>query len=188
MLPVRVGLWPIPPSRIIKEVEEHAVVDDGIGGIYVSYKKGSTPSYYIRCPIRSRNDWERLKPFFNPNTPGRIPLNWDEVVESYKDRSYPLGIGSFSLYGWLRNWMGIQGLSIAFYRDTDWVCEMMDTLVELWVKLIRKVLKDIKVDFATWWEDMCYNRGPMISPRIFEEFIVPRYKRVTDTLREYGGQ
>jgi len=34
--------------------------------------------------------------------------------------------------------MGIQGLSIAFYRDPDWVCEMMDTLVELWVEFIRK--------------------------------------------------
>jgi|GEM_PF-2589274 len=27
---------------------------------------------------------------------------------------------------------------------------------------------------------MCYNRGPMISPRIFEEFMVPRYKRVNE--------
>lgn len=120
------------------------------------------------------------------NTPGRIPLNWEEIVESYKGRDYPLGIGSFSLYGWLRNLMGVEWLSIAFYKDPDWVCEIMDTLVELWIGLIRKVLKDVKVDCATRWEDMCYNMGPMISPRIFEEFMVPRYRKVTNTLREYG--
>ncbi len=186
MLPVRTGLWPTPPSRIIKEDGRKTIIDDGIGGIYVSSKIGSTPPYYIRYPIRSRNDWEKLRQFFDPNTPGRLPLNWDEIVESYRDRDYPLGIGSFSLYGWLRNWMGVKGISVAFYRDPDWVCEMMDTLVELWIALIRRVLKDIRVDFAAWWEDMCYNRGPLISPIVFEEFMVPRYKRVTDVLKEYG--
>ncbi|MEM2673837.1 MAG: uroporphyrinogen decarboxylase family protein, partial [Candidatus Bathyarchaeia archaeon] len=91
-----------------------------------------------------------------------------------------------SLYGWLRNWMGVERISVAFYRDPDWIAEMMDTLVDLWIKIIRKALKDVKVDFATWWEDMCYNRGPLISVKHFEEFMVPRYRKVTEVLREYG--
>ena len=33
---------------------------------------------------------------------------------------------------------------------------------------------------------MCYNRGPLISPRLFREFMVPQYKRVTGLLREHG--
>jgi len=186
MLPVRTGLWPTLPSRVIKEEGDRCIVDDGMGGIYISTKNTSSPPHYIRHPIRSRDDWERLRPFFDPDTPGRFPLNWDEIAESYRERDYPLGIFVGSLYGWLRNWMGVKGISIAFYRDPDWVAEMMDTLVDLWIKVIRRALHSVRVDFSMWWEDMCYIKGPLLSVRHFEEFMVPRYRKVTRVLEEYG--
>ncbi len=186
MLPIRSGLWPTLPENIIEERDDRVLVDDGMGGIYIRTKETSSVPHYIRYPIRSRDDWEKLKPFFDPDTPGRFPLNWDEVAERYKDRDYPLGIRIGSLYGWLRNWMGVKNISIAFYRDPDWIAEMMDTLVDLWINIIRRALRSVKVDFSSWWEDMCYSKGPLLSVRHFEEFMVPRYKKVTDVLKEYG--
>lgn len=186
MLPLRTGLWPPPPQRVLRDLGDAVVVDDGLGGVYVAKKWRSTPPYYLRYPLRSREDWERLRPFFDPDTPGRMPLNWDEVAESLRDRDYLVGVFVGSLYGWLRDMMGVKGISLAFYKDPDWVAEMMDTLVELWVALIRRALRSVEVDFAAWWEDMCCNHGPFISPRLFEEFMVPRYRRVTSVLREYG--
>jgi len=187
-LPIASGFWPPVRGRILKREGDRETVDDGIGGIYVRTVSTSSPPHYIRYPLRTREDWERLNPFFDPNTPGRFPLNWNEIVESYKDRDYPLGISVGSLYGWLRNWMGVEGISIAFYRDPDWVAEMMDTLVDLWIEIIRRALRSVEVDCATWWEDMCYSKGPLLSVRHFEEFMVPRYRKVTDVLKEYGAE
>ena len=79
------------------------------------------------------------------------------------ERDYPLGISLGGLYGWLRNMMGVEGISIAFYREPDWIAEMMDTLVNLWIKIIRRALRKVRVDFVAWWEDMCYIKGPLIS-------------------------
>ena len=121
--------------------------------------------------------------------PGVFPsktILWKDLVESYKERDYPLGIFVGSLYGWLRNWMGVRQISIAFYRDPDWVAEMMDCLTELWVRVLQKVLRDVKPDFTLWWEDMASNTGPLISPSLFEEFMVPRYKRVIKLLEDHG--
>jgi uroporphyrinogen decarboxylase len=185
-LPVRTGLWPALPTRILEEKDERAIVDDGMGGIFMRTVGSSSPPHYLRYPLKTREDWEKLKPFFDPDTPGRFPLNWDEMAESYKERDYPLGIIVGGLYGWLRNWMGVKQISIAFYRDPDWMAEMMDSLTELWIEIIRRALRSVKVDCALWWEDMCYNRGPLLSIRHFGEFMVPRYKKVTDVLREYG--
>lgn len=185
-LPIRTGLWPPLPERVVREEGDRAVIDDGMGGIYVRPVSTSSPPHYIRYPLRSRDDWEKLRPFFDPDTPGRFPLNWDQMVEDYKDRDYSLAISVGSLYGWLRNWIGVEAISVAFYRDPDWVTDMMDTLVNLWIKIIPKALRGVNVDMATWWEDMCYMRGPLLSVRHFEEFMVPRYKKVTDVLREYG--
>jgi uroporphyrinogen decarboxylase len=36
------------------------------------------------------------------------------------------------------------------------------------------------------WEDMCYSGGPLMSPRIFQEVLVPHYRRITGTLNRYG--
>jgi len=185
-LPIRSGLWPTLPERILEEKEGRAVMDDGMGGVYLCTTETSSPPHYLRHPLKDRDDWEKLRPFFGPDTPGRFPLNWDEVAESYKERSYPLGISVGSLYGWLRNWMGVEGISIALYRDPDWIEEMMDALTELWIEIIRRALRSIRVDFSTWWEDMCYSRGPLLSVRHFEELMVPRYRKVTQVLKDHG--
>jgi hypothetical protein len=182
-VPVRPGFWPTLPGRVIGNDKGRPIIDDGIGGIYIPIY---LDTHYLRYPLKNRDDWEKFKPFFDPDTPGRFPLNWDEVIERCNKLDYPLGIRVGGLYGWLRNWMGVEKVSIAFHRDPDWIAEMMDTLVNLWIKIIRRALKSVKVDFSEWWEDMCYNKGPMISVRHFEEFMVPRYKKVTNVLKEYG--
>jgi uroporphyrinogen decarboxylase len=185
-LPVRTGLWPTLPERILEEHEGRAIVDDGMGGKYLRTTETSSPPHYLHHPLQTRDDWERLRPFFASDTIGRFPLNWDDIAEGYRGSERPVGLRVGSLYGWLRNWMGVRNISIAFFRDPDWIAEMMDTLTDLWIALIRRALRSVRVDFASWWEDMCYNWGPLVAVRHFEEFMVPRYKRVTDVLKEYG--
>jgi len=53
-------------------------------------------------------------------------------------------------------------------------------------EVIKRVLKDIRVDLALFWEDMCYKTGPLISPAMVRKFMVPRYKKLTDLLHSYG--
>jgi uroporphyrinogen decarboxylase len=36
------------------------------------------------------------------------------------------------------------------------------------------------------WEDMCYNTGPLISPRHFKKYLVPHYRRIADLLGRHG--
>jgi uroporphyrinogen decarboxylase len=36
------------------------------------------------------------------------------------------------------------------------------------------------------WEDICFNSGPIISPKMYDQFVTPRYKRITDILRKHG--
>jgi uroporphyrinogen decarboxylase len=43
-----------------------------------------------------------------------------------------------------------------------------------------------RIDFLFIWEDMCFKNGPMISPDLFREFLLPRYKRLTKAVREAG--
>jgi uroporphyrinogen decarboxylase len=186
-LPVKSGFWPPFPERTIRREGDLVYGDDGMGGVFVRTSDGGeSGGRYLSYPLKNREDWEKLRPFLSPDTPGRFIPDWDETIKEYSESECPVGIFIGSLYGWLRNWMGVKGISLAFYQDPEWVGEMMDTFVNLWISNIKKALKNIKVDFANWWEDMCYNQGPLLSVRHFEEFMVPRYLKVTKVLKEHG--
>jgi len=53
-LPIRSGLWPELPGRVIEEKEGRAIMDDGMGGIYVCTTESSSPSHYLRHPLKNR--------------------------------------------------------------------------------------------------------------------------------------
>lgn len=56
-------------------------------------------------------------------------------------------------------------------------CEKAHIVSELWV---------VSSYIVTFWEDRCYRNGPLISPALFREFMLPRYKRLTSALRDAG--
>jgi len=187
---LHLGLLPGFEYKVLEERGDHIIVQDGDGAIaeMVRPELGASIPRYLRYAIETRRDWERVRnERLNPDTPGRVPDNLDELCKLTYDATYPVGIGGGSLYGWLRNWMGVERISIAIIEDPEWVEEMMEHLTQLWLKLYEKIAGRCKIDISHWWEDMCYNKGPLISPRAFRRLMVPRYKRVTDFLRNECG-
>ena len=42
------------------------------------------------------------------------------------------------------------------------------------------------MDIAWFWEDICFNTGPLVSPWAFEKYVVPGYQKITSKLSAYG--
>lgn len=181
------GICPGFESKVLEVIGDHQIVQGGDGVIYEESLTSRSIPKYIKFPIETRDDWKRFRDEqLNPDTVGRVPDNIDEIVAYHKDRDYPLGVWCGSLYGMLRNWMGVENISIAIGLDRDWVEEMIEHITELSLKMLSKVMGKIEFDFGNWWEDMCFNHGPLVSPAFFNEVMVPRYKRITSYLAEYG--
>ncbi|MGQ9629866.1 MAG: uroporphyrinogen decarboxylase family protein [bacterium] len=185
--PVSLGLIPSFRYRILDEDERHKIIQDR-AGIKCVIKKDGTSSipHYLEFPIKDRDSWERFKERLDPDDPRRYPANWEEFKREWGKRDYPLGINAGSLFGWLRNWTGLENISVMFYDDPDLVHDMMEYVTNFIIKVISRAVEEVDFDFAAMWEDMAFNKGPMISPAMFKEFMVPRYKRITDFLRKYG--
>jgi uroporphyrinogen decarboxylase len=64
--------------------------------------------------------------------------------------------------------------------------DILDTLCDLWIDLYTRVQQNIQLDWFFIWEDMCFKSGPLISPALFREFLLPRYQRLTSALRQNG--
>jgi uroporphyrinogen-III decarboxylase len=185
-VPVRNGLHPQFERKVIDDDGVRRIIQDEEGNICEIRPGHSTMPRYIRFGLRTREDWERLKrERLDVDAEGRIG-DCVAIAAGARQRGSPLFFHAGSLFGWLRNWMGLEGLCLALMTERPWVEEMMDHLTHLTLSLIERALPGLQVDLAWWWEDMCYNRGPLISPRLFREMLVPRYRQITTALRHHA--
>ncbi len=185
-LPVANGLYPPFKYKVLEDKGQHRIVQDAEGSICEVPKDGTSVPHYVRYVLKTRRDWEIFKrerlDYTRKDRIGEVK----KVVEQAHAVGMPVRFNAGSLYGWLRNWMGVENFSLAIMTQKEWVEEMMEHLAEMTLYLMEKVLPGTGVDMAWWWEDMCFNHGPLISPKLFEELMVPRYKRITEALKKYN--
>lgn len=188
---VNVGLVPGFAFKVIEKKSDYLIAIDGTGATVEMLRPelGASIPHSLRYAIETKEDWKKLcDQRLNPSTSGRIPVNLDELCEKSCNADYPISIFCGSLYGFLRNWMGLENISVALHDNETWVEDMMEHLTDLTLTILKENLANrCKIDLGMWWEDMCYNKGPLISPDHFKKLMVPRYKRITDFLRDECG-
>jgi uroporphyrinogen decarboxylase len=177
---------------LLKDSGETEVVQQKDGVIVERGKFLGAIPRHIAHALTGRESWERhFKPRLRPDDPLRFPstVAWDMLVQEWTrpDREYPLFIGAGSLYGVARNWFGLERISEIIYDDRPLFEEIVETLADVSVAVIERTLSaGVRPEAASMWEDMCYNAGPLISPKLFKQVLVPNYRRITDALRKNG--
>ncbi len=183
------GIWPPFQLEVFWEDEETVKRRDPDGSIVLVRKDCGSLPHPLEWPVKDRQSWERLKEErLLIDISGRLPTSWPEQVAAYRNRDWPLVIGGapFGLFSSLRTMIGFEPLMYLFFDDPQLLHDILDHLASLWLGLFEEVLAQTDVDYAYFWEDMSYNSGPMVSPRIFGEFLTPVYKRINGFLRTHG--
>jgi hypothetical protein len=90
-------------------------------------------------------------------------------------------------YFWFpRTLMGFTKTCLAFYDQPELIHRINQDLTQFNLRILDGVAKTCVPVFATIAEDMSYNHGPMISEKIFNEFVAPYYRQLIPRLRELG--
>jgi len=190
---VHMGLLPEFTAQTVREDANYRWQRRGDGVVEKWHKHSTTIPEPTEFLLTGRDTWPEYKKRLDPADAGRVPADFATEVALHADakRTYPLSIGAGSLYGVLRNWIGVENLSLMLYDDRALVEEMVEALADCVVEPLRKALPIAKAagvtfDVAGMWEDICFNRGPLISPTMFREICGPHYRRITDLLHAYG--
>jgi hypothetical protein len=197
----RTQLMPAIKTRVLEELPDGSrKVLDGNGAI-VLQKEGATgiPSE-IDHILKDRAAWEetflpRLQFSAERVTHARVNtgtewLPFDDGGMDYLQRGEwenPYGLHCGSLYGVIRNWLGLVGSAYLLVDDEPLFDEIIDTVGELCYQCTKATLEHgAKFDFAHFWEDISFKSGPLINPRVFRAKVGPHYKRITDLVHSYG--
>jgi len=193
-LGANMGLLPVFESKILEDRGDTEIIQQNDGVIAQQRKTLKTIPHYIDWTLKDRASWEKeYKPRLDPNTPGRLPDNLAEMCRANADatRTWPLLIGAGSLFGKLRDWMGFENIALLVYDDPALLEEMIRTLGDLVVTMLSRTLKIARdngatFDFASMWEDMCFNQGPLVGPKFVEKYMKLHYCRISEVLRRHG--
>jgi len=183
-------LLPWFPEEVLKETDEYRIKRGGDGVVQQEWKNKSCIPHYVDFTLKTAADWPEYKKRLQPD-PARINPKLDEWIDNAAKSGLPIAIGSSSLMGWLRNWMGVEGMSYLMYEDRDCYSNMVMTIADLTCWSFDQILPRAKArgvvpDMAFGWEDICGKSGPLVSPNIFKECVAPGYLKIRNKLEEHG--
>ena len=86
-------------------------------------------------------------------------------------------------YMYLRSLMGPEELLYMFYDDPDLIHACMQQWFTLADSVIARHQQHLSFDELFIGEDICYNHGPLISPDMMKEFLLPYYQQLLANMR-----
>ena len=182
--------WLNPPfeHRVVEDRGDKQVIMNGDGLLAEIPKDGhSSIPHFTKSSITTPDDWKRCKEErFRRDDPERV-IDVEAVKARHPvDRNYPLGVGCGSMIGKVRDLLTFEGLCYAVYDHPDMVEDMVETCCLLVEDSLDQLLPHVDFDYASGWEDICFNHGPIVSVEFFERVVFPRYRRIDDKLHAAG--
>ena len=183
---VSVELMPDFGDDVIEEDGRTATYMSRWGGVAKRSKVGESIPQYLSFGVKTREDFQRYRQRWNPSDPARYPSDWEARKAAWNKRTYPISVFAYGWYGLLRELMGVEGLSVAFYEDAALVEEMCEFWGDFLIQVFDRALTEVNVDYALFWEDLAFKTAPLVSPRHFRRYFAPHYKRVINSFKKRG--
>ena len=170
-------------------------------GVIVIEKEGATgiPAEFDH-KLKTRADWEehylpRLQ--YTADRINKVEVRVNDKMVPFDEggldflrenkRDYPYGLHCGSLFGRIRDMVGVVGATYIYAEDEGLFDEMIDTVGNLCYTCVKAVLETgAKFDFAHFWEDICFKNGPLINPGVFDAKVGPHYRRITELVNSHG--
>jgi len=182
-----------PPFErvVLEEDEESEIYIDEWGRKARRFKKTETMPEWLEFPVKNARDLEAiLEERFKPTLDGRFPPDLKERIERYRisNRSEVVPVDGGCYYGTLRNLAGVEVTSYLFYDAPALVHRLFNRIADLCIMAMEELFPKVEVDYTGFGEDIAFKSGPLISPAMFEEFLMPCYKRTVDFARAHGQE
>ncbi len=164
--------------------ENMLVKRDVSGSVVMVPKDGaSTIPKVLKPPVKTIEDWNKIKERLDPSTPGRLAL-LEPLLSIEGASDWPLCVYIPGLFGTLRHLLGLERLCISYRKDPELILKISRHWVYLWKRVIARICERRRPELVSLWEDMCYLNGPMIGPTTFKRFMLPFYEELISFCRK----
>ncbi|MCJ7625852.1 MAG: hypothetical protein MUO76_20360 [Anaerolineaceae bacterium] len=137
----------------------------------------------------SISDLDDLQDRLHPQDPKRMPEDWSECLKVWQvsDQVTMLRVnhGFFENMG-VGDWSRFLEIIYLLNDNPEFIKRLMTIFGEFTARVSEHIIKDINVDAAIFSEPIGGNDGPLISPKMYEEIVLPSYEPALSVLRSQG--
>ena len=142
--------------------------------------------------LSRRDNITDLKKFsrrLNPSDKKRLPNRWPRRVRAWQARKHVVMLyvhrGFFLTMG-VRNWRSFTDVMTLLMDQPDVVRKRMQIQGEFAAHLTDQILQEVEIDAVVFSEPIGGNDRPLISPKMYEEFVLKNYEPVLDVLQRHN--
>jgi hypothetical protein len=175
-------------EKVLEDRGPHEVVLDSAGRHVLCFKgrrSGFMPEY-IEHPVKDVRTWRQdVKWRLDPASPQR----WQDIDAtmdaSRQAAAKGMWMSQYAIggYMYLRSLIGPTEVMCAFYDMPELIHDCMKTWLELADAVTARHQQSVTFDELLFDEDICYNHGPLISPDMIKEFLLPYYQQLIANVR-----
>ncbi len=179
---------PAMEEIVLEETDAYQIVRDDAGRhvkVFKGRRHGFMPTY-VQHAVTCDADWQGdVLPLLSPEAPGR----WDGFDETLGRLREADGEGKMIVldavggYMYLRALVGPEEICLLLVDNPALVHRMMRAWLELADAVAERVQQAVEIDEVFLAEDICYNHGLLISPKMVREFLFPYYRRLLANVR-----
>ncbi len=133
-------------------------------------------------------DLKKFKRRLNPADKKRLPNRWARRVRAWQTREHVLMLyvhrGFFLTMG-VRNWEYFVDVMTLLIDQPDVVHKRMQLQGEFAARLTDRILQQVDIDAVVFSEPIGGNDRPLISPKMYEGFVLKSYEPILDVLRRH---
>jgi hypothetical protein len=182
------GLCPVFETTVLEDRGDYELVQD-FAGRHVLYFKGRRDGFmpeYVDHPVKDQRTFEeQILWRMDPDAPERYADLEPRMAAAQEAAAQGLMITQNLVGGYmvLRSLMGPEALLYAFYDQPDLVHACMRAWFELADTVIARHQAYVTLDEFYIAEDICYNGGALISPRMMKVFLFPYYQQLVANIK-----
>lgn len=127
---------------------------------------------------------------YDPDDPSRYAEGFVENCKRLTQEGRVLyvdasGGGLLQMLG-VGDWKSLVAASLALVEEPTMVADLLDRTTDFYSVCLERVLSQVSVDYAAFYEPIASNTGPVISPAMFERFAMPGYRKILNLLEKFN--
>jgi len=137
----------------------------------------------------SRMELQAFRKKLDPNASRRWSADWSRQVRRWRERDHVLMLrvhrGFFLSMG-VHDWSRFADVARLAVKDPEFVREMMRIQGEFAARMAERVLNEVEIDAAVFTEPIGGNDRPLISPPMYEDFVLTNHEPLLALLKRHG--
>src|ERR1044071_6283758 len=169
-IPVNTGWLGGSEEILLEETDDHVITRDRMGRRMKISKKAATIPLPMDYPVKNMDDWRKIKHHYEFSEE-RFGKDWEQSAREHREAGRVVTVSIPGGYDQPRQLLGEEELSMAYYEQPDLIHDIMQTIGDTACRVLDRVSTMVPIDQLNAHDDMAGNSGPMIGPKLVEQFM-----------------